>query len=240
MKIKYLPYIVWFSLFVVLPAGSFFVPIAGAAATVETQPASFKIQAKDPLLKVPFTSQAPFGGWSDKRQQDGCEEASAVMAIAWVKGSVLYKQNTLDQILAISKYEEKHFKNYHDTSVADTVKIIFKGYFKYPNVSVKYDITKEDIKAELRKGNLVIVPTNGQKLKNPNYKSPGPLTHNLVIKGYDSKNGEFITNDSGTRKGENYRYKYDRLMGAIVDYPTGIHLPVNNPRKAMIIVMKRK
>lgn len=35
------------------------------------------------LYDVPFAAQAPFGEWSDKRQQDGCEEVSALMAVKW-------------------------------------------------------------------------------------------------------------------------------------------------------------
>ncbi len=34
---------------------------------------------------VPFTVQAPLGDWTDARQQDGCEEASVLMAMAWVR-----------------------------------------------------------------------------------------------------------------------------------------------------------
>ncbi|KKU51956.1 MAG: hypothetical protein UX75_C0058G0008, partial [Candidatus Moranbacteria bacterium GW2011_GWE2_47_10] len=34
---------------------------------------------------------------------------------------------------------------------------------------------------------------------------------------------EFITNDSGTRNGEGYRYGENVLFGAVRDYPTGNH-----------------
>src|SRR3989344_6679608 len=40
------------------------------------------------LLTVPFAAQAPFGEWSDPRQQDGCEEASTIMAMHWVRGDM--------------------------------------------------------------------------------------------------------------------------------------------------------
>ena len=61
----------------------------------------------------------------------------------------------------------------------------------------------------------------------------------IVIRGYDAKTKEFITNDPGTRQGENYRYKSDVLINALRDYPTGNHLPIEAERKAMIIIKKK-
>ena len=150
------------------------------------------------LLNVPFTPQAPFGDWGDSRQQDGCEEASALMAMRWVQNKAVTLAEAEKEIIAISDYEFQKYGNFHDTSVKDTIDRIFRGYFNYNNVTAKYDIDAEDIKNELSQGNLVIVPANGQKLKNPYYTPPGPLHHMLVIRGYDNKTGEFFTNDPGT------------------------------------------
>lgn len=193
---------------------------------------------KDILLDVPFTSQAPLGNWSDPRQEDGCEEASALMAIAWAKGTKLSPANSEKEIIAISDYEQEKYENFHDTSAIDTVIRIFKGYFNYENVEVKYDIGKEDIKAEIYKGNLVIIPVKGRLLGNPNYTPPGPLVHNLVIRGYSAFKKEFITNDPGTRHGEKYAYNEDVLQKALFDYPTGTHEIATQERTAMIIVKK--
>ncbi len=190
------------------------------------------------LLDVPFTPQAPFGDWSDPKQQSGCEEATALMAMRWVKNQGLSLDEALKEIIAISDYELENYSHFHDTSAQDFVDRIFKGYFKYDNVEVKYDITADDIKAELVKNNLVIVPANGQKLNNPYYVPPGPLEHALVIRGYDPKTEEFITNDSGTKRGELFRYPEQVVMNAIYDYPTGYHEPVPEIRKVMIIVKR--
>ena len=38
----------------------------------------------------------------------------------------------------------------------------------------------------------------------------------LVIKGYDEQN--FITHDVGTKKGENFKYRYDVLIDNIHDF----------------------
>ena len=37
----------------------------------------------------------------------------------------------------------------------------------------------------------------------------------LVIIGFDDKTGEFITNDPGTKRGAEFRYKYKILLNAI-------------------------
>ena len=85
---------------------------------------------------------------------------------------------------------------------------------------------------------MVLVPTNGQALGNPYYRPPGPERHYLVIKGYDSRTEEFITNDPGTKRGQDYRYKQDVLFKAIRDYSSGYHEPIKDIRKVMIVVEK--
>ncbi|MCK5491235.1 MAG: YdcF family protein [Candidatus Pacebacteria bacterium] len=195
-------------------------------------------KTKNILLEVPFAAQAPFGNWSDARKQDGCEEVAAIMAMAWVRGEGLMLQEVDDRINEISAFEEKEIGTFHDASADDVVEIIFKKYFEYNQVEVKYDIDKEDIKAELYSGNLIIVPTDGQLLNNPNYTPPGPTTHNLVAIGYDFDSKEFITNDSGTRNGKQYRYDEDVLERALLDYPTGFHENLEEIRTAMIVVRK--
>src|SRR3989338_699022 len=187
------------------------------------------------IENVPFTSQAPFGDWKDPRQQDGCEEASVLMAMRWVKGESLTKEQALEEILAMSKFEEDKYGDYHDTSSEDTVKRLFNDYYSYDKVKTVFDIKIEDIKKELAAGHLVIVPADGQKLGNPNFTGAGPERHKLVIRGYDDKKSQFITNDPGTRKGEKYRYDYDVLINAVRDYLTGYKVPIVGERKAMIV-----
>ena len=159
-----------------------------------------------------------------------------MIAMYWVQGKQLTPQEALQQIVDVSDYETKTYGDFYDTSDQDTIDRIFKGYFKYNNVEAKYNITADDITAQLAKGNLVLVPTNGRKLNNPFYTAPGPLQHMLVIKGYDSNTDEFITNDPGTKRGESYRYPVATVMDAIYDYPTGNNEPVMQIIKAMIIV----
>lgn len=187
---------------------------------------------------VPFTSQAPFGGWEDERQQDGCEEASALMAVYWARGDSLNKLTAWNKITDISDFEQRSYGEYRDISLNDVVDHVFKDYFNYEKVAVKNNTTINDIIAELNKGNLVLAPMDGQKLNNPYFTAPGPERHMLVIRGYDPFLKEFITNDPGTKRGEAYRYDEDVLFNAIRPYPTGYHETISKMEKNIIIVSK--
>lgn len=188
------------------------------------------------LLDVPFVSQAPFAEWEDDRFQDGCEEASVAMAMAWVNNESLSKEQAKQAIIEMSAYELDNYGNYHDTNAADTVSRLFIGHYGYQAARTVKNISVDAIKQELYKGNLILVPTNGQRLNNPYYTAPGPETHMLVIKGFAPETKEFITNDPGTKRGESYRYNVSVLVDAIFDYPTGNHESVTEYQKAMIIV----
>jgi hypothetical protein len=94
---------------------------------------------------------------------------------------------------------------------------------------------------------LIILPTADRALRNPNFTGLGPLYHFILVKGWDETgwlNNYFITNDPGTRKGENYKYKYDILLNAIHDLPQdkvgvmGDTSRILEGRKVMIVVQK--
>lgn len=190
------------------------------------------------LENVPFTSQAPYFDWADKRQQDGCEEASALMAVKWAREEDLNKNEALQEILKASDYLKDTYGEYRDISINDANLWILNDYFNYRNTKVLLDVTVKDIIDELGKGNLVIAPFNGQLLNNPHFTGAGPERHMLVIRGYDAKEDVFITNDPGTRYGENYKYSTDILFNAIRDYATGYHKAINEVRKNIIIISK--
>jgi hypothetical protein len=190
------------------------------------------------IFDVPFASQAPFGDWSDQRQQDGCEEVSALMAMRWAKNELLTKEEALKTILDISDFELEKYGEYRDISSADAVRWIFNDYFAYHKIALKKDININDIINELKQGKLVITPHNGQLLHNPYFTSPGPIRHMLIIRGYDASTKKFITNDPGTRHGEAWRYDAKILFTAIRDYPTGYHENIEKIEKNMIVVWK--
>ncbi len=192
---------------------------------------------KNILLDVPFVVQAPFGEWSEPRFQDGCEEASILMAMLWIEEKTLSQKEVKDELLKISVFGEKKFGFFEDTSATETT-LFMKDFYGYKNIEPRYEVTVDAIKDELQKGNLVLVPVQGQRLKNLYYTLPGPERHMLVIRGYDETKKEFITNDPGTRHGEAYQYPYTILLAAILDYPSGKHKPILLEKKAMIVVKK--
>lgn len=189
------------------------------------------------LLDVPFTSQAPFAEWSNSIYEYGCEEASIVMAMHWVNKKALTKKDAAREIRALAAFEKKKYGYYEDSSAADTARLI-RDYYRYSAVSVRENITVDDIITELRKGNILIIPINGQKVKNPYYTPPGPIEHMMVVRGYDPNIRELIVNDPGTRRGEAFRYPIDVFESAMQDYPSGFKKPIREKKKVMIVISK--
>jgi len=199
------------------------------------------IEKKVDVINIitPFTSQAPLFKWSDPRQQDGCEEASALMAMAWVEGVSGYSAAEWEKkIIDLADFEQDKYGEHRDVSVLDVVNWIFKDYFSYDQVEIVDIKNSAQIVAELETGNLVLVPVNGQALANPNFTPPGPEHHFLVITGYDYQTEEFITNDPGTRLGKGYRYKDQIIFKALRSYPTGYHDEYDQLKKEAIIVSR--
>ena len=191
------------------------------------------------FFDVPFISQAPLAEWSNPIFQNACEETTLIMAQKWVenKTAPIDRNQARQEIIDISNYENEHYGTFSDLSVFDAVKLM-KDYYNNINTEVKENITADDILNELEDGYIVIVPVDGRLLGNPNYTQPGPPEHMLLIKGYDYNTDEFITNDTGTRKGESYRYPKMILENAIREYPTGNHEPIPQIVKAMIVISR--
>ncbi len=186
---------------------------------------------------VPFAAQAPLGRWSDRRQQEGCEEASALMAVRWARGEGdIAPADAEREIVAAADYERRTYGSHEDTSAADTVDRLFRGYFGYDGVELREDVTVDDVADALVAGNVAVVPVNGRLLPNPWFAPPGPLRHMLVVTGFDTETDEFVTNEPGTRRGAGFRYSREALQAALMDYPSGYHAPLEDGRTAMIVV----
>lgn len=178
-------------------------------------------------LSVPFTSQAPFAVW-DALHEDACEEASLLMIKHKNDGtSISGKQSIEDEITSLVAWEEQN--GYGPSITLEELSKIAKIKFNL-NGTVKV-ATIENIKTEIAAGKPVIVGAAGKILPNPNFRNGGPNYHMLVIKGYNST--QFITNDPGTRLGENFAYKYDDLINAIHDWdPDNI---LNGAKKYLVL-----
>lgn len=197
-------------------------------------PAVFHVRDLPPQvdLDVPFMAQAPYGDWSSP-YDEACEEASVLMAVAWMRGQTLSAAQADVEILRLVDFENYYFGYNSDTALRETLKLI-TDYYHYPHARIFYDISIDDIRRALVAGDIVILPVAGALLLNPNYVSPPPY-HMVVVKGYDEQARELIVNDPGTRHGEDYRYPYDTLWNAIHDW-TGSDKTVMNGRKGMIVV----
>lgn len=196
-------------------------------------------QSQTIIQKVPFTSQAPSAQWTDPVYQNGCEEASMLMAHAWKTGTPLPEKSRIEE--DIQKLSQQAFKKFgqesYDTSAEDTA-TIFREFFPENQVSVQHNVSLDAMKRAIQEGEIVIVPVDGRKLHNPNFTQPGPEYHMLVVIGYDPTLRRFIANDPGTRKGASYPYPEQTLFDAMRDYPTGHHETVEKIDKAMIVVEK--
>lgn len=192
-------------------------------------------------LAVPFSAQAPYGDWS-LPYLEACEETSALLVDRFYKNEALTPEIAKQEILKIVDWENKTFGYYEHTTAKETGQLL-KEYFGYKQVDVNYDISLEDIKAQIIAGRPVIVPLAGRMINNPYYRQPGPIYHMLVIKGI-TKDGSFITNDVGTKRGENYVYDANALYNAIHDAPFGggelttpeLEKYIPTGRKAIIVV----
>lgn len=169
-------------------------------------------------LRVSFTSQAPDANW-DQDHEEFCEEAAVLMVGRYWQGHTIVDTADAEQALQqLKTWELAHLGFYYDTTAAETASMLAGMY------GLRFDIlehpTVATIEREVAAGNPVIVPTDGRMLHNPNFKQPGPVYHNLVIKGY-TDDGKFITNDPGTRKGADYVYDTSVVMDAMHDWVPG-------------------
>ncbi len=184
-------------------------------------------------LSVPFVPQAPYGIW-DYAHDEFCEEASALMGAAYVSGDVSVARIDIaeQRLQAVRDWEMKTFGYFEDTTAAQTARIL-REYLGVTQVRVIADPTVGNLKAYLAEGKIVLVPAAGVLLHNPHFRAPGPVYHMLVLKGY-TKDGQFITNDPGTKYGANYLYPFSTLMNAMHDWNNGAD--ITQGAKVVIVV----
>jgi len=164
-------------------------------------------------VNVPFYPQAPFAVWDDIHNE-ACEEASFLMVRDYYQKRSMDLPELDQTILSFINYQTQNGYKY-DITLAELVTLA-KRYFSFSGGRIIDEPTIDDIRQAIASGHPVIAPASGRMLDNPNFRSPGPLYHMVVIKGYDSRG--FITNDPGTRKGNGFRYSYDNLYAAIHDW----------------------
>ncbi len=186
------------------------------SAAIKTSNQEFLEEDKNVNLLVPFVVQAPGANW-EMPYKEACEEASLLMVVGYLQNknsfSVSEIKLQIDNLVNF-QLQSDVFGTHKDLTITETAQLANK-YYQF-NFRLIENIDEEKIINELRMGNPIIVPAAGRNLNNPNFRSPGPLYHMLVIKGYN--NGFFITNDPGTKNGQDYLYKTEVLLEAIADW----------------------
>ncbi len=199
----------------------------------ELEPKTEPVPALPPLefnLAVPFTSQAPYRNW-DELHNDACEEAAFYMVLEYYAGAAV---GELDPVVADPELirmvqAEESLGMGPSISLAQAQEFLLKD--SGTKAIIIDNPTSDDIKALIAAGKPVIVPAAGRELGNPNFTGEGPLYHMLVIRGYTETT--FITNDPGTRLGQNYIYDIDVIMEAMGDWIN--EDPTNGPKRIMYI-----
>lgn len=195
-----------------------------------------KIQVPAELnLKMTFYSQAPFGDWSEP-WQEACEEASILLIANTYYHHDWTRENFRDEILKLVTWEDQNFGDYRNTSAAQISRML-KEYLGLKSV-IHADPTFEDVRQVLARGHLIVMTFAGKMIGNPNYKNGGPVYHAMVIKGYKTgaatgATDKVITEDVGTKNGEDYVYSWSTLRRALHDFSD----PIESGKKFMIEVL---
>jgi len=167
-------------------------------------------------LAVPFMVQAPNANW-DMPYQEACEEAVMIMLHYYLQNNELNNDKADEEILKLVEWQNEHYGDYKDTTILETANIM-KEYWGY-DVQTIDNPSIDMIKEQIAMGRPVLASFYGRGLNNPYYSGEGPLYHMMVIKGYiDNK---FITNDPGTKHGQDYMYDYDTIMLNMHDWNDG-------------------
>ncbi len=184
------------------------------------------------LIKVPFTTQAPTANW-DELHNEACEETTAIMANAYFNKIPNLTAETVEKEIAkLTEWQDTNQGFHLDQTSLEVAKMIELVYGLKTELK---PLEENTIKKALTENKLVLVSFNGRLLKNPHFKSPGPIHHMLVITGWNADN--FITNDPGTKFGENYQYKYETLYSAAADWDHTTNT-VDETKKELIIISK--
>lgn len=190
-------------------------------------PLSYEIQ------NVSFQSQAPFANW-DQLHDEACEEASIIIVKYYLESKSLSAEEMENGIQNLVSWQEKNWGGHYDLTAEQTADLAQKVYgidFKVEPVN-----SIDDIKYQISQNHLVIVPTAGRLLGNPNFRSPGPPYHMLVVSGYTPNS--VITQDVGTRNGKNYIYANSVFLNAIHDW-AGSADNISFGQKVMLVAPAR-
>ncbi len=191
-----------------------------------------KDNKKEINLNIPFTSQAPTANW-EQPYQDACEEASVLMVDYYYQEKELpslEEREFIFQEMVI--WQEENWGGHFNLPIIKLKEFVEEYYNYKTEIVTNLNVVK--IKDYLDRGLPLIVPANGKELNNSYFNNGGPEYHMLVIRGYlDNK---FITNDPGTKRGENFIYTTDNLLNSIADWDIEKSYTNTGLKSALIIL----
>ncbi|KKQ17041.1 MAG: hypothetical protein US31_C0023G0007 [Berkelbacteria bacterium GW2011_GWA1_36_9] len=182
------------------------------------------------IKNFPFQSQAPLVNW-DQLHDEACEEASLILTYYYINGKSINAEEMENQIQKMVQWEIDNWGEHKDLTIKEMANLA-KGFYNLSDFEIKNNITIDDIKKEVSEGHPVIVPTAGRLLGNPNFRSPGPIYHMVVVIGFDGKT--MIVQDVGTRNGDHYKYNQEILYNAIHDW-AGNSDNIETGKKTMLV-----
>jgi len=188
-------------------------------------------------LEVPFAPQAPHANW-DPPFDEACEEAALLLVEFGLREELLSKNRMDEEIRAMVKWEEEN--GYAIDITIEELAQIARDYFdRRATVFSGSDVTEDRIRELLAAGNPVIIPAAGQMLGNPYFSGEGPPYHMLVLTGYEPAGlfagSRFVTNDPGTKRGEDFVYDVEVVMNSIHDW-TGNTETIRTGEKVVLVV----
>jgi hypothetical protein len=223
---------------------------APAPAPVEVPVPTPSARAFDPLavaagialpdrvhLDVPFTPQSPYADWNPPFDE-ACEEVSLIMAEFALRGEDLPQARAAQEIRDLAAWVDD--AGYAvDVTVAELAAIARERFGRKAIVYEGEDVNIENMQRLLAAGYPVIVPAAGQHIGNPYFSGDGPPYHMLALIGYEDggmlSGLEFITNEPGTRRGENYRYSADVIDKVIHDW-NGSKETILSGKRAILVI----
>lgn len=177
----------------------------------------------------PFVPQAPYGVW-DETFDEACEEASIILTYYYSKNNQIDAELMNSEILKLVEWQNQNWQGHFDLTVEQTAQMANQVYGL--DFEIKTISSAEEIKEIISQNKIIIAPTAGRLLGNPYYRQPGPIYHMLVITGYENK--DIITQDVGTKRGENYRYNEKIFFNAIHDWNNQEENINNGPKQILV------
>ena len=166
-------------------------------------------------LEVDFICQAPLqteSNWT--LHEESCEEAAILQAYLYEKKEKRTKEEANIEILNMIDWQINNIGGHYDL-YAEELKPMIIDYFniKESHIKIKFDASIDDIKNIISEGHPVIAPVTSEYLNNPYYPHPG--YHMLTVTGFTED--RIITNDNGTKRGEDFSYSNLDFEKALMD-----------------------